>query len=153
MSALDCGPVTTLGSFTPATSRTVPEIVEGPLLPTNFPQSIHSPLSWVGRKREDGTSCIVDTTEVSKQELESTLKHIKRTVVSASPFLCTIYTTSTSNAPTMELSELPANFPKFLDSLLSWSGGKYESDDSYMLALDDEDKAELEQALKHFKCK
>lgn len=53
----------------------------------------------------------------------------------------------------MELSELPANFPKFLDSLLSWSGGKYESDDSYMLALDDEDKAELEQALKHFKCK
>ncbi|KAK3180203.1 hypothetical protein K4F52_008402 [Lecanicillium sp. MT-2017a] len=51
----------------------------------------------------------------------------------------------------MELSELSANFPKALDSPLCWSGSKYESDDSYILALDDEDKAELEQALKHFK--
>jgi hypothetical protein len=48
-------------------------------------------------------------------------------------------------------SSLPAGFPSSVNTGSTWTGERFENDDSYIYKLTKEDIAEAESALDHFK--
>lgn len=99
MDSVERGSVATLSRLhNEASMALAPAVIEASPLPTNFPQTLDSPLSWVGKNHDDGSSSV-------------------------------FYLTA--------------------DGV----GKKSEDDSSYILQLTEDEKLELEQALKHFKCK
>ncbi|PNY20677.1 Uncharacterized protein TCAP_07321 [Tolypocladium capitatum] len=58
---------------------------------------------------------------------------------------------ATFPVPLKELPRLPAGFPAVLDSPLAWSGHQLAQQTDYVLALDEPDVREVEQALERFK--
>lgn len=51
-----------------------------------------------------------------------------------------------------EQGQLPAGFPAVLDSNLAWIGADFKNAESYTYQLTDADIAEIDDAVKHFKC-
>lgn len=47
-------------------------------------------------------------------------------------------------------NEVPSGWPKYLRSPLAWTGADFESEDSYVHHLSDEEKADIDKALDHF---